>query len=109
MNTQLWIDPIPTRPQDDRLQVLHHDQEGGDLRAQVRAQLGQEGEEAGGRQEGHRLHDGRQGRLSTVPGRGKLHAGAFIIVITIWELLYHLYYLLCTALFGLLKVQNDFC
>jgi hypothetical protein len=38
--------------QDDRLKVLHDDQEGRDLRAQVRTQLGQEGEETRGCQKG---------------------------------------------------------
>lgn len=43
---------VEGRRHDDRLKVLHDDQEGRDLRAQVGAQLRQEGEEEGGRQKG---------------------------------------------------------
>jgi hypothetical protein len=46
----------------DGLQVFHDDEEGGDIRAEVGAELRQEGAQAGGRQEDHRQHDRRQGQ-----------------------------------------------
>ncbi len=46
----------------DGLQVFHDDEEGGDIRAEVGAELWQEGAQAGGRQEDHRQHDRRQGQ-----------------------------------------------
>jgi len=46
----------------DGLEVFHDDKEGGDIRAEVGAELRQEGAQAGGRQEDHRQHDRRQGQ-----------------------------------------------
>eukprot|EP00958_Prasinococcus_capsulatus_P004041 scaffold376_cov354-Prasinococcus_capsulatus_cf.AAC.8 len=56
-----------------RPEVLLHHQEGRDRRAQGGTEPPGPSEEEGCGEEGHSGHDGGQGRLHAVPGRGELH------------------------------------